>query len=149
MKKLILAIATLTTTLTFGQWTNRTVNNDFDPEYRIAYNRALDGTLLKLEDDDGELAFYVQNTYTCSDQPIVDLVFIFADGTKEVYELQCVTSSDREAVFMSADLNKESFMPAFKRAVKLKIRVNDSYCKTETFEFNMSGSTSAINFMTK
>ena len=148
MKKIIIALAFLPT-FSFGQWTNKTVNNDFDPEYRIAYNRASDGTLLKLEDYEGELSFYVSNTYTCSDNPVVDLVFIFADGTKELVQLQCVTSDDRETVFMSNDLNKESFMPSFKRAVKLKIRINDSYCRSETFEFNMSGSTSAVNFMTK
>lgn len=149
MKKLILAIATFTTTLSFGQWVNKTVNNDFDDAYRIAYNKASDGTLLKLEDADGELAFYIQNAYTCTEIPIVDVIFIFADGTKENFRLTGETSEDRETVFFTDNILLEPYFNAFKRASRIKIRVVDVFCSSDIFEFNMSGSSNAVNFMTK
>lgn len=147
MKKILLVLA-LIPTLSFSQWINKTVDNDFDPEYRISYNPSnRDESFLKLEDFDGALLFYIQNVYTCTDEPIVDVVFIFADGTKRVLQLQCVTSTDRQVVFMSPDLLAEPFLYDFKKSVKIKLRINDINCETESFEFNMSGSTSAINFM--
>lgn len=149
MKKLILAIATLTTTLSFGQWVNKTVNNDFDAAYRIAYNRSSDGSLLKLEDADGELAFYIQNAYTCTEMPVVDVVFIFSDGTKESFQFTGATSDDRETVFFTPDILVEPYLNAFKRSSRVKIRVNDTFCASSVFEFNMSGSSSAVSFMTK
>ena len=40
------------------------------------------------------------------------------------------------------------FIEDFKSCSTLKLRVNDSVCGTETYSFNMAGSTSAINFIT-
>jgi hypothetical protein len=147
MKKLLLALA-LVPTLSFGQWVNKTVNNDFDPAYRISYNPSTrDDSFLKLEDFDGDLLFYIQNIYTCTDAPVVDVVFIFSDGSKQNYSLDCITSTDRRVVFISPDILSEPFLNYFKRATKIKLRINDIGCESESFEFNMSGSTSAINFM--
>lgn len=148
MRKIIL-LSLLTANLSFGQWVNKTVNNDFDDAYRISYNRSTDGSLLKLEDVDGELAFYIQNAYTCTDMPLVDIVFIFSDGTKEVLQVIGATSEDRQTVFLSADLLREDFINSFKRASRIKLRINDVYCDTFIYEFSMSGSSNAVNFMTK
>jgi hypothetical protein len=147
MKKLLLALA-LVPTLSFGQWVNKTVNNDFDPAYRISYNQSTrDDSFLKLEDFDGDLLFYIQNIYTCTDAPVVDIVFLFSDGTKKNYSLDCLTSTDRTTVFISPNVILEPFLKDFKRSSKVKIRVNDIGCDSDSFEFNMSGSTNAINFM--
>ncbi len=147
MKKIIIAL-TFLPTFSFGQWINKTVNNDFDPEYRISYNLSeRDNSFLKLEDFDGNLLFYIQNVYTCMETPVVDLVFIYPDGTKRNYVLDCITSTDKEVVFISPDIASEYFLEDFKRAKKLKIRINDISCSSETFEFNMSGSSNAIKFM--
>jgi hypothetical protein len=37
----------------------------------------------------------------------------------------------------------------FKAASAVKIRINESYCTTETYKFNMSGSKAAYDFMLK
>ena len=35
----------------------------------------------------------------------------------------------------------------FKSATSVKIRINDTTCDSETYEFKMSGSTAAYNFV--
>ena len=59
-----------------AQWTNKSVNNGFDDPYRICYTAENNGAILKLENIDGSIYFYLQGGYTCDEDPVVDLSFL-------------------------------------------------------------------------
>jgi hypothetical protein len=68
------------------------------------------------------------------------------NGVNKLYQTWGHVSSDHEAVFMVPNILSDSLMVAdFKAASRLKVRVYDHVCSTETHEFSMSGSTSAFN----
>ena len=148
MKSLFLFIAVVLSTTAYGQWVYKTVNNGFDPAYKIAYC----GTgkhYLKLENIDTLVSFYIAGGYTCDENPTVDISFVTANGNK-VYTVTGNTSTSREIVFLVDDMFAiPGFIEDFKAASSIKIRINESYCDTEVFEFRMSGSTAAFNFMNK
>jgi hypothetical protein len=148
MKSLILFIAVTISATVYGQWTYKTVSNGFDPTYKIAYCGA-GKTYLKLENVDTLMSFYIVGGYTCDENPRVDISFLTSKGNS-VYTVIGTTSTSREIVFIVDDMFAlPGFIEDFKNAISVKIRVNESYCDTEVFEFKMTGSTAAFNFMSK
>ena len=148
MKSLILFIAVTLSVTAYGQWTYKTVNNGFDPAYKIAYC-GTGKTYLKLENVDTLVSFYIAGGYTCDENPTVDISFVTPKGN-HVYTIIGTTSTSREIVFLVDDMFAiPGFIEDFKNATSIKIRINESYCDTEVFEFKMTGSTAAFNFMNK
>jgi hypothetical protein len=133
-----------------AQWVYKTITDGFDDPYKIAYTDNPTGAYLKLENVGGKIAFYVKGGYFCDDQVSYDFVFQLGE---EVYKASGigVTNSSNDIVFFTADLLNEEYETVnwFKKCSKLKIRINESYCTNSYFEFNMSKSTSALDFMSK
>ena len=148
MKSLFLFIAVVLSTTVYGQWVYKTVNNGFDPAYKIAYC-GTGKVYLKLENVDTLVSFYIAGTYTCDANPSVDISFVTASGNK-VYTVIGTTGSSNQIVFLVDDMYSiPGFIEDFKAASSIKIRINESYCDTDVYEFKMTGSTAAFNFMNK
>lgn len=147
MKKVILNIATiLLANVSIAQWTNKSVNNAFDDPYKICHTKVNNGAVLKLENVEGQIAFYIEGSYFCSDAPMVDISFM-VNGKWVKYSIQSVKSQDSRALFLIDDIENSYMFEDFLKATSVKMRVNEEYCDTEIFEFNMSGSSAAIKFI--
>jgi hypothetical protein len=129
-----------------SQWSYENVDNGFDDSYRIAYTKANNGAILKLENVEGDIFFYIQGKYYCDEYPLVDLVFV-VNGVNVKYSLEGFKSKDDSAIFFMSDLINSEILKSFQKCTVLKVRVNESYCSSETYSFNMSKSTSALNYM--
>ena len=146
MKNLLLILFLLLALNINAQWVNKTVNNDFDDPYRICYTAQNNGVILKLENVEGLISFYLSGGYYCDESPVVDLSFI-VNGVAKKYSRECSISSDNKIVWLINDLLIEEMLTDFKNCNILKVRVNDYTCSSEIYSFNMSGSSSAINFI--
>ena len=129
-----------------SQWSYENVDNGFDDSYRIAYTTSNNGAFLKLENVDGDVIFYIQGKYYCDDFPLVDLVFV-VNGVNVKYSIEGMKSDDGKVIFFVADLINSEMLTSFQKCTVLKVRVNESYCSSETYSFNMSKSTSALNYI--
>jgi hypothetical protein len=147
MKKIILSIAFFMMLLTsYSQWSYRTVNNGFDDPYRIAYTARSNGAILKLEKVEDRISFYITGEYYCEEYPVVDLVFI-VNGQELKFYSESHTSSDNDAVFIMDDILTSNLLDPFKSCSLIRVRVNESYCSTKTYSFNMKGSSAALNYI--
>ena len=146
MKKLLLALATVTlfTTTSFSQWVSKKIDNGFDNPYYIAYTQDGQDAFLKLENYKG-IAFYISGVYVCDESVGVDISFL-VNGEYQKYYTTANVSDNRKTVFLVDDLNSDpEFLSDFKAASAVRIRINDTTCDTEIYEFKMTGSTSAFN----
>ena len=147
MKNLLMSVGVLLCLNANAQWINKSVKNDFDAPYRICYTESSGINYLKLENVDGEIFFYMQGGYYCDEKPTIDLAFII-NGVAKNFSVDGSISSDKETVYIIDNLLANTdILQAFKTCSTLKIRINDSICGTETYSFSMSGSTSAISFI--
>jgi hypothetical protein len=149
MKKLLLALATVTlfTTTSFSQWISKKIDNGFDTPYYIAYTQDGQNEFLKLENYKG-IAFYMGGVYICDESVSVDILFL-VNNEYQKYNIKGNVSDNRKTLFMVDDLNSDSeFLADFKAASSVRIRVNDTTCDTEIYEFKMTGSTAAFNTVT-
>ncbi len=147
IKKIIFTIFFMQFIFTsLSQWTYETVNNGFDDPYRIAYTKEVDGAILKLENVDGKVFFYIQGSYTCEDYPLVEIICV-VNGENKKYSFVSTTSEDRTVVFISDDLENSGMLADFKNASILKLRINETYCDSVIFNFNMYKSSSAFSFI--
>lgn len=153
MKNLILVFAiTIFSNVCHSQWVYKKVDNKIDPSYKIAYCPSKTQTaFLKMENVEGEIAFYVTGSYFCDDYPTVDMSLTC--GTENLkYSFNCAKSSDSTTIFILDDLSAEEnkiFLDHFKKCSTLVLRVNESHCQDEYHEFKMSSSTAAFDFMSK
>jgi hypothetical protein len=150
MKKLNLLLLIVLSNTSFGQWVTENIDNGIDIPYPIAYCMSTsDRGILKLEENRGEIAFYVTGSYFCSDNPIVD-IGIKVNGETNRYRLVGRKSRDSKTVFLIDNLlenERANFVRDFKNASSLIMRVNEEHCTDEYFAFIMRGSTKAFNFM--
>jgi hypothetical protein len=149
MKKLLLALATVTlfTTTSFSQWVSKKIDNGFDTPYYIAYTQDGQNAYLKLENYKG-IAFYMGGVYICDESVTVDVSFL-VNGEYQRYYLTGNVSDNHKTLFLVDDLNSDpEFLADFKAATSIRIRVNDTTCDTEIYEFKMTGSTAAFNTVT-
>jgi len=147
MKSILLVVGLALSSIASAQWSNHVIDNGFDDKYNIAWTEN-DGTCyLKLEKlDDGNIVFYISGGYFCNDNLTVDLSFL-VHGTYKKYNASGVLSSDKTTVFIIGDILHDGCIDDFKACTSMKIRINDSNCGIEIYEFKMSGSTSALNFV--
>ena len=145
MKTLLLLIGLLLSYTASAQWVNKHVDNGLDDPYNIAYTEDK-GSYLKLENVEGEIYVYVGGGYTCDDELTVDVSFL-VKGEYSKYSFRAVTSDDRKNVFFMTNLLNENCLADFKACSSVKIRINDTACDSEIYEFNMSGSTAALKFV--
>ncbi len=142
MKTIILTLALFCAKSLTAQWTYKEITDGFDDPYRVAYTESDGSAYLKLENSDGKIAFFVKGGYQCD--------FVFSNAT-ETFKASLIgyKSESSDIVFFTFDLLAESeeFISWFKKCSKVKIRVNESYCTTSYYEFNMGKSSSALEFM--
>ena len=132
-----------------AQWTNKTVNNGFDPTYNIAYTKDYITHWLKLENYNKNISFYMYGFFVCDKVVDVEVSFL-VDGAYQKYEiLECDVSEDHNTVFLVKNLKTSEMLSSFKSASSVKVRVNDKTCGAGTYEFNMTGGTSAFDFVVK
>lgn len=149
MKKLVLSVAVVLASMTAkAQWVYQKVDNGIDNPYKIAYTNNEGEATLKIENLDGELAFYITGSYFCEDKPKVDIVFV-VNGENKKYQITASKSKSSKTVYLTFDLIKEVYAEDFKNASSVKVRVNETYCTTDVFTFGMDKSKSAIEFMLK
>ena len=147
MKNLLLIIVLLCSVSAQSQWAYETVDNGFDEAYKIAYTKRVSGAFLKLENIDGEIIFYLQGVFFCDDDDTkVDISYMVA-GKWEKYNGSGIVSNDQTIVFLEPNMLTSGMLEDFKAATSVKIRIRQTYCDEQIFEFNMSGSTKALNFM--
>lgn len=148
MKTLILIFSLVLSLNLHSQWVYKTITDGFDDPYKIAYTDNTTGAYLKMENVDGKVVFYIKGGYYCDEEPTYDFVFQLG---QEVYKVSGVglRSKANDIIFFTPNLLDEEYQTVdwFKKCSKLKIRINESYCTTELYEFNMSKSSSALNFM--
>ena len=131
-----------------AQWINKNVNNDFDKPHRYCYVNSSSIDYLGLGNSNNEIYFYMAGGYYCDETPTVELAFII-NGVAKNFSVDGSISSDKETVYILDNLLANTdILQAFKTCSTLKIRINDSICGTEIYSFKMSGSTSAISFIT-
>jgi hypothetical protein len=149
MKKLVLSVAVVLASMTAkAQWVYQKVDNGIDNPYKIAYTNNEGEATLKIENLDGELAFYITGSYFCEDKPKVDIVFV-VNGENKKYQITASKSKSSKTVYLTFDLIKEVYAEDFKNASSVKVRVNETYCTTDVFTFGMEKSKLAIEFMLK
>jgi len=149
MKKRIITIATiLVANVSLAQWTNKNINNGFDEPYRICHTKENNNAILKLENVDGEIALYLQGGYFCDENLTVD-ISLMVNGEWKKYSTVGTKSEDSKAVFLIDNLASSELIIDFLNATSIKLRVNETYCENEYYQFNMSGSTSAYKFITQ
>jgi hypothetical protein len=147
MKKVILNIASvLLVNISFAQWTNKNVDNGFDDPYKICYSKENNGSILKLERVGDQIIFYIQGGYFCSDSPLVD-ISLMVNNQWVKYSVVGIKNQQSDVLFLVEDIENDEMYLNFLKASSIKLRVNEEYCDTEIFQFNMSGSSSAIKFL--
>ena len=130
-----------------AQWVTKKVDNGFDTPYKIAYTNVAKNQWLKLENYNNEISFYIGGVYICDDIVNVDMSFL-VNGVYQKYNIiDCYVSDDNETLFFIDNLTTHEILSSFKSASSLKVRINDTTCESETYEFKMSGSTTAYNFV--
>jgi hypothetical protein len=154
IKLTMMALMMCFVNVTKAQWVYKTVDNKIDPSYKIAYAPSTDKTaLLKLEKTEDGLALYLDGGYHCDDNTTVDIALVVGKETFR-YSFNAHKSNDSETVFfidnlISEDLEIQLFLNNFKSCSKFLIRINESHCTDDYYEFLMTGSTKAVEFMTK
>ena len=147
MKKVILSVATvLITGLSMAQWTKKTVNNGFDNPYKICYSGINNGSALKMEYSDSAVSFYLTGDYHCEQNPNVDISF-FVNNQWDKYTVKGQRSLNGKTVFLTDKIENEPYFKSFLTASSVKIRINEVHCTSDIYEFNMTGSTEAYNFI--
>ena len=148
MKKVILSVALMCSFYSNAQWVKENVDNGFDEPYNICYTAENNGAILKLENVNGSIYFYLSGGYYCEEKLIVDISFMVNGTFKKYVEVASVSESN-DIVWINNDLMNSEMINDFKSCSLVKLRVNDAVCDSETYSFSMSGSTSAITFINK
>ncbi len=146
MKGFILGALLLLSTTSFSQWTLDNVDNGFDDPYRICYTQDSKGVVMKLENVDGKIVFYLSNGYFCDEDALVDISFLVA-GSYKKYTVAANVSKNNKSIFLVWDLVNAEFVEDFKNASVVKVRVNESYCSTDIYQYNMTNSKKALDFI--
>lgn len=147
MKKIVIGMMFIFSCNSFNaQWSYQTVDNSFDEPYKIANSNRNNNAILKLENVYGDIAFYLQGGYFCDEEPTVEMIFI-VNGQNKKYYLSATKSADNTCLFLIENLAESNIFTDFKACSSMKIRVNESYCQTEVYTFNMAKSTTAFNYV--
>lgn len=145
MKKLLVLVSvSLFSFNALSQWVVKKIDNGFDTPYKIAYTEDGQSEFLKLENYKG-IAFYIGGVYVCDESVTVDISFL-VNGEYQKYTIVGNVSDNHKTLFMVNDLNSDAeFLADFKAASSVRIRINDTTCDSEIYEFKMTGSTAAYN----
>jgi hypothetical protein len=148
MKKLITILAITLSINVSAQWVNKTIDNGFDTPFKKAYvNDADNNCLLILEEGLVEPFMAIVGLFYCDDIAIVDFVFT-VNGNKQHFTVNAYKSDD-DVYYFKESIWTAEFKQAFISSTTLKVRINQEYCGSDMYSFNMSKSTAAYNFIVK
>jgi len=149
MKKLFLIATALFMGKANAQWETKRIDNGFDPPYQIASCWDAKGNFLKLENfGEGKVALILYTGYFCTEQPFVDLTFKMDTGWSKFSGNAIMRTTDQKKIIISIDIDR-NMRDEFRKSSLLKIRVDDEHCGKGIYEFNMAGSTNAIQYVIK
>lgn len=147
MKKLFLIIAGLVAGQVSAQWETKKIDNGFDPPYQIASCWDAKGNFLKLENfGEGKVALILYTGYFCTEQPFVELSYKMDTGWSKFSGNAIMRTTDQKKIIISIDVDR-NMRDEFRKSSLLKIRVDDEHCGKTVYEFKMTGSTNAINYV--
>jgi len=152
MKRHIITAGMILTSLTsFGQWTHKVIDSDFDGKFKKAYTQSNNRGWLMMEKSSTAEAtpfLALAGSYFCDATTFVDIVFLVG-GEKHQYKLYALKSTDSRMYYFMDDIWTDDFTAHFKAASKCMIRVNQEHCTDDYYTLNMSGSSAAYNFIVK
>lgn len=132
-----------------AQWTFKTIKDGSDDPYKIAYTEVSNNALLKMENVDSSIVFYIQGGNYCDLKPTVYVDFD-VNGVGKSYKFIGDKSYDSSTVFISWYFNLFSdAVLDFKSSSSVRITINESDCNTQSYSFNMNNSKAAYDFMLK
>lgn len=137
-----------TTFMCFGQWTYKHIKSDFDGTFKKAYTQINNGGFLLMEKGDKFPFFALSGSYFCDDTASIDFVLV-CNGVNKKYDIVGTKSKDSKYYYFDEEVWTEEFINDFKSASKCLIRVNQEYCSSDYYQFNMSNSTASFNFINK
>lgn len=151
MKKILtMAVCFIILNTAFGQWVYKEVNNGFDDSYKIAYSiNSETQAILKMEKTKNDISLYITGGYFCNEVLLVDVSLKIGDEFHK-YKFKCFKSRDSKTVFILDDLlseKRKDFLDNFNISNFILIRVNETYCSTSYFTFDMTNSQNAVNFL--
>jgi hypothetical protein len=155
-KFLIVSKLLLSSTTIFGQWENKLDDNGFEKPNKYGLCRqtwAKDVNLfLTKNSDKSKIVLAVWNLHNdyCIQVLKCDLSFELDTGRLVMYDYECNLSVSPNTLIISEDLkneNKKRLLDAFLKCKVLKIRFINGECGEETYYFNMTGSSSAFNWV--
>ena len=135
-----------TTFITFGQWTYKNIKSDFDGTFKKAYTETNNNGYLMLEKGQNFPFFALRGTYFCDENTTIDIV-LMCNGVNKKYEVSASKSGDSRLYYFNDDIWTDDFIADFKSASKCLIRVNQSHCTTDYYQFKMTNSSAAYNFI--
>ena len=130
----------------FGQWTTKYINNEFDEHYRVAYTETNNNMFLKIESSFGYPCLLICGDYFCDDVSYIDISF-YINNKWYPYKIRGEKSNSSEFYTLEYEdtFGQKNFLYDFCNATKCKIRIKQVYCSIKLSEFNMRGSSNAIN----
>jgi hypothetical protein len=150
MKKLIILLLAMQCICTANaQWSNKIVDNNFDPIYKVSYTEAYHNVDLRMQNIDGEISLYLTGEFWCDRNPLIELSFLVRDQRKYYSFIGTVVGDFMNVLALSYDIQAESFLEDFKYSRELKIIVQQEECFNEFYEYDMTGSAYAIKFLNK
>jgi len=148
MKKLILIGLTLVAGKLSAQWKTEKIDNGFDPVYHLAFCHDR-GYFLKLENfGEGKIAMILYDGYFCTEEPFVELSYKMDTGWSKFSGNAIMRTTDQKKIILSVNVDNLMY-DEFRKSSLLKIRVDDDHCGKKVYQFNMTGSINAINWVMK
>lgn len=145
--------------VSISQWNTKIINNKFDNPFKKAYTNPNNLGYLGMEVGDTIFIdsttsvilpfLFLHGSYFCDENTIIDLVFELSPTINKKYELEATKSSDGRFYWFNNNIWTIDFINDFKQAKSCLIRVNQQVCSNDYYQFNMSGSTAAYNFIIK
>jgi len=151
MKYLIFLIFLSISQISYSQWVNKNVDNKIDEPYKITYCYSNNKTgVIKLENVGGKVGFYISGGYYCDDYPYIDMA-LNVNGETKIYTFSGIKSTDSHTLFIIDDILTEypDFLEHFKKSSSLLMRIDETHCTDNYYEFNISGSNKAVEFISK
>jgi hypothetical protein len=150
MKNLLLVLALTALSTVNAQWINQNIDNGLDDPYNICWNKNKYGETLKLENAEGKICLYLLKETDCPLDKYYDgIISFYVQGVWHKYGITAFNMGNKilvlEEDLLGANTNQKAIQH-FKQATVIKFRVD---CDDEDYEFNMSGSASALKFISQ
>lgn len=148
MKKIIIFTLLISLfNISKAQWVYQDVNTAFFGSIKMAVNKSKTNCgYLSLEVND---ILKINSNHFCDSSALVDVIFILSDSSIRKYQLIGSKTIDSKSYEFDMDIWNEVFLENFRSALKCIVKVNQEYCTNHIFEFNMSLSNEAYEFISK